>query len=89
MRVGFVLLAFLFFLSFSHSIKFELIPNTEKCIKEGFQQDTLVKGSVEVSPIFGDMQVYMRVGFFLYFLHPKKSQINPSIFLNLQEINRI
>jgi len=38
-----------------------LIPNTEKCIKEEFQPDTLVKGAAEITPILGDMQVYMRI----------------------------
>lgn len=45
----------------SNAIKFELQPNTEKCIKEEFRPDTLVKGVAEVMPILGDMQVYMTI----------------------------
>jgi len=47
--------------SYVASIKFPVLPNTERCIKEEFQPDTLIKGTAEVSPVLIDMQLAFRI----------------------------
>lgn len=61
MRSGKLIIICLALFGLVASIKFDIIPNVERCVKEEFRPDTLVKGEVEVSPVAGDMQLSLRV----------------------------
>eukprot|EP01118_Nematostelium_gracile_P015688 TRINITY_DN6332_c0_g1_i1.p1 TRINITY_DN6332_c0_g1~~TRINITY_DN6332_c0_g1_i1.p1 ORF type:complete len:224 (+),score=64.39 TRINITY_DN6332_c0_g1_i1:71-673(+) len=55
-----VLLLFLFVLG-ALSIKFEIVANVERCFKEEFKPDTLIKGTVEVTPLYGDQRLDFKI----------------------------
>ncbi len=44
-----------------HSVRFEVVPNVEKCIREEFRPDSLISGTAEAFPELNDMQMSLRV----------------------------
>jgi hypothetical protein len=56
-----ILFVLVVFAAFSNAIKFDLETNKERCLKQAYRTDTLIKGSVSVAPPVSGMSLNIKV----------------------------
>ena len=61
-----ILFCFLVGILLANAIKFEIVANQERCLRQQYRPDTLVKGTVHVAPAANDLTLAVKVILYIF-----------------------